>query len=59
MVWEPQLGRTGLSLSSLSYAGQVYIGITTDAGLVPDPDLILDGVYAEYEEMMVLAAQAG
>ncbi|MCA9963434.1 MAG: wax ester/triacylglycerol synthase family O-acyltransferase [Anaerolineales bacterium] len=59
MVWEPQLGRTGLSLSILSYAGQVYIGITTDAGLVPDPDLILDGVYAEYEEMMVLAAQAG
>ncbi|MCA9996351.1 MAG: wax ester/triacylglycerol synthase family O-acyltransferase [Anaerolineales bacterium] len=59
MVWEPQLGRTGLSLSLISYAGQVYIGLTTDAGLVPDPDLILDGVYAEYEEMMALVAQAG
>jgi hypothetical protein len=34
MFWVPQAGRLGISI--LSYAGEsVYLGIATDAGLVP------------------------
>ena len=37
MFWVPQSGRLGLGISILSYAGKVYVGVMTDAGLVPDP----------------------
>lgn len=55
MFWVPQAGRLGVGISILSYAGGVYLGIATDAGLVPDPGNILDGVYAELERMGVIA----
>lgn len=48
-------GRLGVGVSILSYAGNVYLGIATDAGLVPDPDTVLEGMYAELERMKVLA----
>jgi diacylglycerol O-acyltransferase / wax synthase len=38
----PQAGKLGLGVSVLSYMGQVRIGIATDAGLVPDPERIID-----------------
>ncbi|CUS04486.2 putative Putative diacyglycerol O-acyltransferase [Candidatus Promineifilum breve] len=52
MFWVPQSGRLGLGLSVLSYAGNIYLGIASDAGLVPDPDGILLGFYAEYDELL-------
>lgn len=55
MFWVPQAGRLGVGISILSYAGNVYLGIATDAGLVPDPELVLDGIYAELDRMKVLA----
>jgi WS/DGAT/MGAT family acyltransferase len=55
MFWVPQSGRLGLGVSILSYAGGVSLGIATDAGLVPDPEAILEGFRAEFE---VLAAAA-
>ncbi len=54
MFWVPQSGRLGLGLSILSYAGHVYVGVATDAGLVPDPDEILLGFYAEYDGLLGL-----
>jgi diacylglycerol O-acyltransferase / wax synthase len=42
MFWVPQAGKLGLGVSVLSYMGQVRIGIATDAGLVPDPERIID-----------------
>jgi hypothetical protein len=41
MFWVPQSGHLGLGVSILSYAGQVRLGIATDAGLVPDPNTII------------------
>lgn len=41
MFWVPQSGRLGLGVSILSYAGQVRLGIATDAGLVSDPGRIV------------------
>lgn len=54
MFWVPQSGRLGLGISILSYAGNVFLGIATDAGLVPDPDEIMLGFYAEYDELLEL-----
>jgi WS/DGAT/MGAT family acyltransferase len=58
MFWVPQSGRVSLGLSILSYAGQVSLGVATDAGLVPDPQTIIDGFYAEYETLLELVQQA-
>ena len=55
MFWVPQSGRLGLGISVLSYANNIYLGIATDVGLIPDPDEIMLGFYAEYDELLGLA----
>jgi diacylglycerol O-acyltransferase len=47
MFWVPQSGRLGLGVSILSYAGEVMVGVASDAGLVPDPERIVAGFEAE------------
>jgi diacylglycerol O-acyltransferase len=51
MFWVPQAGRLGIGISILSYAGKVYLGVMTDAGLVPDPDRIIDYFYDEFDQL--------
>jgi hypothetical protein len=58
MFWVPQSGRVALGISIISYANQVWLGVATDAGLIPDPQTIVQGFYQEYEEMMALVSQA-
>jgi hypothetical protein len=52
MFWVPQSGHLGLGVSILSYNGQVWIGTITDAGLVPDPDAIIDAFQTEFNELL-------
>ena len=52
MVWVPQSARLGLGVSILSYAGQVRLGVATDAGLVPDPGKIIEAFHDEMKEML-------
>jgi WS/DGAT/MGAT family acyltransferase len=52
MFWVPQSGKLGLGVSIISYAGQVRLGVTTDAGLVPDPQTVIDAFHDELESMM-------
>jgi diacylglycerol O-acyltransferase / wax synthase len=62
MFWVPQSGRLGMGVSILSYAGGVTLGVATDAGLVPDPEAILDGFQDEFDVLAALArreAEAG
>ena len=47
-------GRLGLGISIISYANNICLGIATDAGLVPHPDGIMLGFYAEYDELLGL-----
>ena len=54
--WVPQSGRLGLGISIISYAGHVRLGIASDAGLVPDPEVVVEGFHEEFEE---LRARAG
>lgn len=58
MFWVPRGGDIGLGLSILSYAGHVYIGIATDAGLMPDPQAIVDAFHAELDDLLRLAYPA-
>lgn len=52
MFWVPQSGHLGLGISILSYAGGVMLGIATDAGLVPDPERIVDEFKVEFQSML-------
>jgi WS/DGAT/MGAT family acyltransferase len=56
--WVPQAGRLGLGVSIFSYAGVVRMGVGTDAGLVPDPERIVDGFSAELDALAAGAARA-
>jgi diacylglycerol O-acyltransferase len=55
MFWVPQAGKVGLGVSIFSYAGQVTVGVSVDAGLVPDPHRL---VSAFRDELSTLAAVA-
>jgi diacylglycerol O-acyltransferase len=55
MFWVPQSGHLGLGVSILSYAGQVWMGVITDEGLVPDPDAIISAFHTEFDELLELA----
>jgi diacylglycerol O-acyltransferase len=58
MFWVPQSGHLGLGVSIISYAGQVWMGVITDQGLVPDPDTIVAAFYTEFNELVALARKA-
>jgi WS/DGAT/MGAT family acyltransferase len=47
IFWVPQSGRLGMGISIMSYAGEVRLGVTTDARLVPDPEAIVAGFEEE------------
>jgi WS/DGAT/MGAT family acyltransferase len=55
IVWVPRSARLSLGVSIMSYAGNVRMGVATDAGLVPDPERIVDGFHAEFDIMLELA----
>ena len=57
MAWVPQSGGLGLGVSILSYNGSIMVGVTTDAGLVPEPDQIITDLAIEYEAMRQLTAE--
>jgi hypothetical protein len=48
----------GLGVTIFSYAGQVRLGTLTDEGLVPDPETIITGFHAEFDELLALAREA-
>jgi WS/DGAT/MGAT family acyltransferase len=58
MFWVPQSGHLGLGVSILSYNGRVWMGTITDAGLVPDPDSIIDAFHDEFDELLEKARQS-
>jgi WS/DGAT/MGAT family acyltransferase len=58
MFWVPQSGHLGLGISILSYAGDVMLGIATDAKLVPDPERIVESFKVEFDSMRAAAGKA-
>ena len=47
LVWAPCSGSVAMSISIFSYAGKVTVGFLTDAGLVPEPQVLADAARAE------------
>jgi diacylglycerol O-acyltransferase / wax synthase len=57
--WVPVTGPLGLGLSIFSYAGQVRIGLTSDARLVPDHDHLLALLDEEVSALGMPTASSG
>lgn len=55
MFWVPTPAHLGLGVSIISYAGQVNVGINTDARLIPDPDEITASFMEEFDALRALA----
>ncbi|RKG61541.1 wax ester/triacylglycerol synthase family O-acyltransferase [Corallococcus sp. CA054B] len=53
--WVPQAGHVGLGVSLFSYAGQVTMGVASDASRVPDPGAIIAAFQAELDSLATLA----
>ncbi|MEZ4576530.1 MAG: WS/DGAT domain-containing protein [Desulfobacterales bacterium] len=53
--WVPRSGRVGMGVSIFSYAGKVGIGLVTDEGLVPDPEMILKYFEAEFNALFEIS----
>lgn len=49
IAWVPQAGRIGVGFSFVSYKDQVRVGINTDAGLVPDPEKLIELFTEEFK----------
>jgi WS/DGAT/MGAT family acyltransferase len=57
LFWVPKTGGLALGVSILSYAGQVRLGVITDAGLVPDPEAIIAGFQVEFDALLELTRE--
>jgi WS/DGAT/MGAT family acyltransferase len=57
--WVPQSGRVGLGVSIFSYAGHVRLGLASDEGLIPDPQVIVEGFHEEFAELQMRARTEG
>jgi WS/DGAT/MGAT family acyltransferase len=51
--WVPQSGGIGMGLSILTYNGKVQFGLITDAGLVPDPENVINKFGEEFEKLVM------
>ncbi|MEF8817068.1 MAG: wax ester/triacylglycerol synthase family O-acyltransferase [Salinibacter sp.] len=51
MPWVPRAGHVGLGVSIFSYDGAVRLGLACDAGLIPDPDTIIEGFQHEFDQL--------
>jgi diacylglycerol O-acyltransferase / wax synthase len=55
MFWVPQSGRMGIGVSIFSYAGEVVLGVGSDARLVPDPEAIAAAFSEEFAALKELS----
>lgn len=51
MFWVPQSADVSMGISLFSYAGEVRIGVATDAALVPDPGAIIEAFTTELDAL--------
>ncbi len=56
MFWVPQSGDIGMGVSILSYNNGVQFGLITDAGLVPEPQKLIDCFAPEFERLVLTLA---
>lgn len=49
LAWAPCSGSVGMSVSVFSYGGKVTVGFLTDAGLIPEPDRLVEHFRTELQ----------
>ncbi len=49
--WEPESGGLGVGISIFSYAGQLVVGVNSDAKLVAEPGRVTSGVETAFTEL--------
>ena len=54
MFWVPRSGMVGLGVSIFSYDGKVTVGIASDEGRMPDPEVLLEGFEEEFNHLLGL-----
>ncbi len=54
MFWVPRSGKIGLGISIFSYDGKVTVGVASDEGLMPDPEVLLEGFEDEFNMLLDL-----
>ena len=54
MFWVPRSGHIGLGISILSYNNKVIVGLASDEGLMPDPEVLLEGFEDEFNHLLEL-----
>jgi diacylglycerol O-acyltransferase / wax synthase len=52
MGWVPAGGGIGLGVSIFSYVGQVTVGVSADARLIPDPEVLVTAFNEEVAELL-------
>jgi len=52
VFWVPAPGNLSLGISILSYNGDVILGIASDAGIIPDPQRIIELFQVEFDYLM-------
>jgi len=52
MAWVPQSGRLGLGMSVVSYAGELRLGVATDASLVAEPVQLVDAYHRSLDGIL-------
>jgi hypothetical protein len=57
-VWAPTSGSVSMSVSIFSYDGGVTVGVMADAGLVPDPETMVDRFRTELRTLSRLGRGA-
>ena len=55
LAWVPQITSIGIGVCVLSYAGAITIGVTTDRGVVAEPEELVAGLEAEIAELVARA----
>jgi WS/DGAT/MGAT family acyltransferase len=55
LAWAPKPNGVSMSVTIFSYSGEITVGLSADAGLIPDPERILAGVEDELAELQGLA----
>ena len=59
MFWVPQSAGLGLGVSIFSYAGDVDIGVMSDALMIPDPDTVVALFLDEFAELATAVGLGG
>ena len=49
MFWFPPLDAAAVSISFLTYAGQLYMTVAADRAVLPDPDFVTTAFVAEVD----------